>query len=163
MDELRQLDSDKALKAKIARDKLQLLATLEMEKMQRLAREEEENRNLEKQRSERLFQAKLDERSDSLEHSREDRRSKLRAYLQERQRESTHERQMDHVNARNTSRLTLFSLRNPVTAAVKSHTIVSKVNEDDENMDDVEMEENDDDEDDDEVEDWMVPANSKRK
>ena len=157
LDELRQLDSDKALKAKIARDKLQLLATLEMEKMQRLAREEEENRNLEKQRSERLFQAKLDERSDSLEHSREDRRSKLRAYLQERQRESAHERQMDHVNAKNTSRLTLFSLRNPATAAVKSHT---KVNDDDENMDDEEMEENDDEE---EVEDWMVPADSKRK
>ena len=160
MDELRQLDSDKALKAKIARDKLQLQATLELEKMQRLAREEEENRNLEKQRSERLFQAKLDERSDSLEHSREDRKSKLRAYLQERQRDSAHERQMDHVNARNTSRLTLFSLRKPATAAVKSHTVVGKVNDDDEHIDDEEMEENDDDE---EVEDWMVPADSKRK
>ena len=162
MDELRQLDSDKALKAKIARDKLQLMATLDMEKMQRLAREEEENRNLEKQRSERLFQAKLDERSDSLEHSREDRRSKLRAYLQERRRESAHEYQMDHVNARNTSRLTLFSLRKPATAAVTLHAAGGgKVNDDDEDMDDEETEETDDN--DDEVEDWMIPADSRRK
>ncbi len=111
LDELRQLDQQKALKAKIEADKIQFMATLEMEKMQRLAREEEENRNLEKQKDERLFQAKLGERRDSQQHSREDRRLKLRLQLKEQARDSYHERQMDYVNARNVTKLTLSSLQ----------------------------------------------------
>jgi len=146
LDELRRLDQEKSMKAKIDADKMQLAATLEMEKMQRLAREEEENRNLEKQRSERLFQAKLDERADSLEHSREDRRLKLRYQLKEQSRDNYHERQMDYVNARNSSKLTLGSIK---PSLVQHHH---------DNNDGVEEAEEDGS--DEELEDWMRPPSS---
>ena len=147
LDELRRLDQEKSMKAKIDADKMQLAATLEMEKMQRLAREEEENRNVEKQRSERLFQAKLDERADSLEHSREDRRLKLRYQLKEQSRDNYHERQMDYVNARNSSKLTLGSIKKP--SLVQHHH---------DNNDGVEEAEEDGS--DEELEDWMRPPSS---
>ena len=110
--------------------------------MQRLAREEEENRNLEKQRSERLFQAKLDERADSLEHSREDRRLKLRYQLKEQSRDNYHERQMDYVNARNSSKLTLGSIKPPLVQHHDNNDAVEEAEEDGS---------------DEELEDWMKP------
>ena len=149
LEELRRLDQEKALKAKIDADKMQLAATLELKKMQRLAREEEEDRDTEKQRSDLLFQAKLDERMRSLQHLREDRRLQFRHQLKEQSRDSYHERQMDYVDARNTTKLTSSSLK-------PSEVSRNHGDEDDNEGDD----DADEDGGDEELEDWMKPPSS---